>query len=553
MPVTVTCECGHVTELADREQPGDAAVVSDQVCPICGCALQSHVPAGKRMFQQLWQSHADASSSLPSSEPPATKETDTPVANESAPARRSLWEVMRGSTDTASVSAQSDASAAESTDLACGAASAPRLSGEVTGGLTPPRSPENLRDAVKPKGLWGVMQATASTPSVADVKAEPQQDEEIGRTEIIIDEEEPVAAFIPAPSAVPQPEMSAAQKFAQAASLAAMTHIQSTWQPEPDPESFDDDEREWSQRAIVAIGFAVTAALVSGLSYRPEWWWRFPALVIGLIAVVLGFMASSDVRRSRGRLKGRWIARGSVLLGTFGMFLAPIVFAGLGDRARANAGREQIDGRLRRMGQALDQLHAQQGHFPEAALKGRDAHGDNVPMHGWMTPLLPALGYEPIYRQIDLKQPYDSPANLPAMQQTIPEFSLPRRKPSRSPRGLSLTHFAGVGGQDVREPTGLVHLGLFSDGGPVRREHFTDGLSQTIIIGEIRDAFPPWGEPGNVRSIGEGLNRQFRGFGNESGTGARFLHADGSVKFYSNKTDKRVLQRLETRDGAEPE
>ena len=105
----------------------------------------------------------------------------------------------------------------------------------------------------------------------------------------------------------------------------------------------------------------------------------------------------------------------------------------------------------------------------------------------------------------------------------------------------------------VREPTGLVHLGLFSDGGPVRREQFTDGLSQTIIIGEIRDAFPPWGEPGNVRSIGEGLNRQFRGFGNEAGTGATFLHADGSAKFYSNKTDKRVLQRLETRDGAEPE
>ena len=218
-----------------------------------------------------------------------------------------------------------------------------------------------------------------------------------------------------------------------------MTHVQSTWQPEPEPEPFDEDEREWSRRAIVAFCFGLSAALMSGLSYRPEWWWRLPALAIGLIAVVLGFMASSDVRRSRGRLKGRWTARGSVLLGTFGMFLAPIVFASLGERARANAGREQIDGRLRRMGLALDQFHAQQGHFPEAALKGRDAHGDNVPMHGWMTPLLPALGYDPIYRQIDLQQPYDAPANLPAMQQTIPEFTLPRRKPSRSPRAIPAT------------------------------------------------------------------------------------------------------------------
>ena len=104
-----------------------------------------------------------------------------------------------------------------------------------------------------------------------------------------------------------------------------------------------------------------------------------------------------------------------------------------------------------------------------------------------MTPLLPALGYDPIYRQIDLQQPYDAPANLPAMQQTIPEFTLPRRKPSRSPRGLSLTHFAGVGGQDVREPTGLVHLGLFSDGGPVKRDQFTDGLVAAEPVGRKLD------------------------------------------------------------------
>ncbi|MBC7820709.1 MAG: DUF1559 domain-containing protein [Planctomycetaceae bacterium] len=523
MPVTVTCECGHVTELADREQPGDAAVIAHQVCPICGRTLQPHASAGKRMFQQLWQSHAGESS--------ATAEATAEPSTEPAPARRSLWEVMRGSTDM--VREETDAPIADA-----------RIANA-------PATQSSTADAVKPKSLWGVMHATAQPASVAD--AVPVEPPEFGRTEIIIDDSDPSPAAPQPSSTTVQPEMSAEQKFAQAASLAAMTHLQSSWEPEPEPELFDEDEREWSQRAVMAMCFALTTALVSGLSYRPEWWWRFPALVIGLIAVVLGFMASSDVRISRGRLKGRWTARSSVLIGAFGMFLAPIVFAGMGERARANAGREQIDGRLRRIGQALDQLHNQQGHFPEAALKGRDAHGDNVPMHGWMTPLLPALGYEAIYRQIDLKQPYDFPANVPAMQQAIPEFSLPRRKPSRSPRGLSLTHFAGVGGQDVREPTGLVHLGLFSDGGPTRREHFTDGLSQTIIVGEIRDAFPPWGEPGNVRSIGDGLNRQFRGFGNESGTGATFLHADGSAKFYSNKTDKRVLQRLETRDGAEPE
>lgn len=344
------------------------------------------------------------------------------------------------------------------------------------------------------------------------------------------------------------------KKYAQAASLASMTHVTASWRPEPAEVSFDEDEREWSRRAVTALACAVLTILAAAASYRPEWWWRGPALAVGLIAVVLGFVASADVRRSRGRLKGRWVARSSVLLGAFGMFLAPLVFARLGERQRENVGREEIDWRLRRLGEGLNEFHAQQGHFPEAAIKGRDTHGDTVPMHGWMTPLLPSLGHDAVYRWIDLKQPFDAPVNLSAMQQQIPEYSLPRRKPARSPRGLALTHFSGVGGQDVREPAGLVHFGIFNDSGPVKREQMTDGLSQTIIVGEIRDRdppAPPWGEPGNVRSIGEGLNRQFRGFGNANGTGATFLHADGSVKFYSNKTDRRVLERLETRDGGE--
>jgi hypothetical protein len=363
-------------------------------------------------------------------------------------------------------------------------------------------------------------------------------------------DEETTRGLSPAASV---PELSAEKKYQQAASLASMSHIKSTWEPEPPPEPFAEDEREWSHRAIAAAGGAVLTVMLAALSYLPEWWYRAPPLVAGLLSVLLGFTAAGDVRRSRGRLKGRWAALCGVWIGGLGMFLAPTVFARWGEHARENFGRQEIEGRLTRIGQGLNQFHDQHGHFPEAAIRGRDIHGNLVPMHGWMTSLLPALGHEAIYRKIDLQQPFDAAVNVEAMQQPIPEYTLPKRKPSRSPRGFGLTHFAGVGGQDVREPTGLVHLGMFSDGGPVRQADFTDGLSQTIIVGEIRDAPPAWGEPGNVRSIGIGLNRQFRGFGNENGSGAVFLHADGSVKFYSTRTDLRVLQRLETRDGAEPE
>lgn len=541
MPVTVTCECGHVTELADRDQPEDGAVVAEPVCSACGRRLPLSAPAGKRMFQQLWQSHVGDNSLAPAE----------PIIEESPALRRSLWDVMRGSNESSATALTESAPADENTP------------------------------AAKPKGLWGLMHAVSSKVEdgpatsllpLGDGSRRPDEGLPDSRPTLSDHTSTEVARTIdPHPGPLPEGdgeraahaprtattiELTPEQKYAQAASLASMTHVASTWEPEPEPEPLDESEREWSLRAVTSFALAVLTVFAAAASLRPEWWWRGPALAIGLVAVLLGLVSSADVRRSRGQLKGQRLARAGVLIGTFGMFLAPLVFARLGDRQRENAGREEIDGRLRRIGQGLNQFHDQQGHFPDSAIKGRDAHGDNVPMHGWMTPLLPMLGHEAVYRRIDLKQPFDAPVNVSAMQQPIPEFSLPRRKPARSTRGFALTHFAGVGGQDVREPTGLVHLGMFGDSGPVKREQFTDGLSQTIVVGEIRDRdppAPPWGEPGNIRSIGEGLNRQFRGFGNANGSGATFLHADGSVKFYSNKTDRRVLERLETRDGAEPE
>ena len=42
-----------------------------------------------------------------------------------------------------------------------------------------------------------------------------------------------------------------------------------------------------------------------------------------------------------------------------------------------------------------------------------------------------------------------------------------------------------------------------------------------------------------------------RAFGNADGTGALFLMADGSVRFFSNKTSRKILEKLSTRDGAD--
>ena len=93
------------------------------------------------------------------------------------------------------------------------------------------------------------------------------------------------------------------------------------------------------------------------------------------------------------------------------------------------------------------------------------------------------------------------------------------------------------------------NLGIFERSSNVSRDDVTDGLSQTLVAGEIPEGFRPWGEPGNWRAIGERLCQVSEGFGNTEGTGALFLRADGSVQFYSKSVSADVLKRLGTRDG----
>ena len=168
-------------------------------------------------------------------------------------------------------------------------------------------------------------------------------------------------------------------------------------------------------------------------------------------------------------------------------------------------------------------------------------------MHGWMASLLPYLGEQELHSSIQFNVPYDDPANLSAMRSNVNAFLAAGG--DRSPIGrqnFAPTHFAGLGGELNIEGVGLVKVGVFGRNSSTTREDLTDGLSQTFVAGEIASFYPAWGEPENWRMIGRGLNRDSDGFGNAADTGALFLKADGSVKFYSNETDPTVLRMLST-------
>ena len=225
------------------------------------------------------------------------------------------------------------------------------------------------------------------------------------------------------------------------------------------------------------------------------------------------------------------------------MFLGPLVFSRFGAVHRLSSGRALTQSNLETVGTALRDYERAKGRFPAGTIAGTGPAGDRAPLHSWTTALLPFLGEEALYRSIDLSHRYDAPQNARAMQQDVPAFFAGGLSREKTPRGFAVSHFAGVGGGS--------EAGLFGRTTGITRAEVADGLSQTLVAGEIASAFPAWGEPENVRAIGRGLNREYAGFGNADGSGAMFLRADGSVRFYASGTDPDILRRLSTRDAGD--
>ncbi len=282
---------------------------------------------------------------------------------------------------------------------------------------------------------------------------------------------------------------------------------------------------------------------------QPEIWTRIPAALVGFGALVVGLLAFNEIQHSRGQQTGKGLAILGMLFGTVSMFLGPLVIAPWSENRALRNTRNITKDHLEAIGAALKTYHSRNDQYPPGGTYRVEETGETTPMHSWMTHLLPYLDANDVYRQIRFDDPWDEPMNKPPFSRKIPAFlagSVPR---THSRGGYGVSHFAGVGGQVEMAEGQFVNAGIFERGSNVRQSDVNDGLSQTLVAGEIADGYRPWGEPGNWRTVGEGLNRDSTSFGNADGTGAMFLKADGSVQFFANSVSPDVLRRLSTRDG----
>jgi hypothetical protein len=165
------------------------------------------------------------------------------------------------------------------------------------------------------------------------------------------------------------------------------------------------------------------------------------------------------------------------------------------------------------------------------------------PLLSWRVQILPFIDSGPLYQKFDLKQPWDSKANRPLLE--------------NRPSFLSDIHGKTT---DQTPWQGFVGLGTAFE--PDRRKlnlqrDFPDGLQNTILIVEASQLVP-WSKPADIAFGPDiplpGLGREYKKqtprpfIGLVSDPGFHAVMADGSVRYLSADISEATLRALIVRN-----
>jgi hypothetical protein len=183
---------------------------------------------------------------------------------------------------------------------------------------------------------------------------------------------------------------------------------------------------------------------------------------------------------------------------------------------------------LRRIGAALQAYVQKYGALPPHAIRNQAGE----PTLSWRVALLPQLGYEALYKQFRLHEPWDSPHNRQLTAQIPPELQSPERRDQA-------TNYLAVIGPDTA-------LGGLRGAHP---DSFEDGAENSLLVVEASDeAAVPWTQPSDLR-LKFDLPRAGIGQLREDGTLA--LAGDGRVWRIPPELPAHVLAALLTTDHGE--
>ena len=280
------------------------------------------------------------------------------------------------------------------------------------------------------------------------------------------------------------------------------------------------------------------------------------------------------------------------IIGVLIALLLPAVQA-----AREAARRAQCVNNLKQIGLALHNYEGSQQVLPSGYVSSFDSTGTDLgPGWGWAAMLLPRLEQSPLFASLNFSVGVEVPANSTSRLVILNAFLCPSDRVEPSWPAVSRDPATGVAYQTICSvaPSNYVGMSGVSEPGPdgeglfyrnssVAFRDITDGLSQTIAVGErshllgvatwtgsvtgaylydddgdsIGAADVETG-PGMVlghtgEGIGPGSNKsepnQF--YSLHATKGVNFLFADGHVEFLKPTINYKTYVALSTRSGAE--
>ena len=265
-------------------------------------------------------------------------------------------------------------------------------------------------------------------------------------------------------------------------------------------------------------------------------------------------------------------------------------------QAREAARRTQCKNNLKQIGLALHNYHDVHSTLPSgwiAVENGQHSAHHGGSGAGWGTMILPFMDQAPLYNSFDASLSIIDPANEPFHTTILPAWQCPSDpKPDKwtiedehsggGPLAQLPTanYVAGFGTEELdgcENAPGVAPVasngqcigdGAFYHNSKVRFADVTDGLSNTLIVGERRTHtvlgwFSTW--VGMVPEGEEAFQRvqgafdhvpndpvaHLDDFGSQHQGGAQFVLGDGHVRFVSENIDKTLYQSLGTIKGGE--